>query len=96
MTQRLILLLALIWGIALIAMDRFLLDRSLSVRFWIVTAGLSLAVLSFSSVAKQPMVWLIVSSLLALVGLRRTVDRNIPKFVIRLECEESRGGLELY
>ena len=27
---------------------------------------------------------------------RRTVDRNIPKFVIRLECEESRGGLELY
>jgi len=28
--------------------------------------------------------------------LRRTVDRNIPKFVIRLECEESRGGLELY
>ena len=28
--------------------------------------------------------------------IRRTVDRNIPKFVIRLECEESRGGLELY
>ena len=29
-------------------------------------------------------------------SVRRTVDRNIPKFVIRLECEESRGGLELY
>jgi len=41
--------------------------------------------------------WIGVSrTLLNLDEFRRTVDRNIPKFVIRLECEESRGGLELY